>query len=112
MSSLVTGPSPRAPPPNSWYMTRLQSAKAPLFAELDNYRVLIGQGGFGKLYRTVDKTSGNSFAVKEIDLGGRAGVDLEEARTSLHREIKILESLTHVSLHHVLNASAPLPILT
>ncbi|SPQ25035.1 d2f34b66-dd8f-46a7-872a-657f64aa3809 [Thermothielavioides terrestris] len=80
---------------NSWYMTRLRSAKAPLFTELKGSRVLIGEGGFGKVYKTIDQASGNPFAVKEVDLRGQAGMDPEVARSALHREIKMMETVSH-----------------
>lgn len=84
---------------HSWYMTRLQSAKAPLFTELKGCRVPIGKGGFGNVYKTIDQASGKYFAVKEVDLKGQGGLDLELARAMLHREIKIMETVSHVSLH-------------
>lgn len=88
---------PESSSANSWYMTRLQSAKRPLFTELEGSRVLIGEGGFGKVYKTVDKASGNYFAVKVVDLTTRQGVDAEASRVALHREIKIMERVSHVS---------------
>ncbi|KAK4238434.1 kinase-like domain-containing protein [Achaetomium macrosporum] len=102
---------PESSTTNSWYMARLQSAKASLFTEFKGCRVLIGEGGFGKLYKTVDRESGNYFAAKEVDLKGRAGVDREAARTALHREIKIMETVSHGSLHSLVQggkASHPL----
>lgn len=82
----------------SWYTTRLQSAKAPLFTELQGSRVLIGQGAFANVYKTVDQTSGNYFAVKEVDIKRIARVDLEKVRICLRREIKCMQTLSHVSL--------------
>ncbi|KAI1123477.1 kinase-like protein [Nemania abortiva] len=89
---------PESSTANSWYMTRLQSAKAPLFTELEGCRVLIGEGGFGKVYRTVDQASGNPFAVKEVNLRQQATVDVEAARTALHREVKIMETVLHAHI--------------
>jgi hypothetical protein len=82
----------------SRYITRLQSSKAPLFTEVEGSRVLIGQGAFGKVCRAIDQTSGNYFAVKEVDLSAQTTVDPEKARAALHREIKIIETTSHVSL--------------
>ncbi|KAI0388279.1 hypothetical protein F5Y17DRAFT_245127 [Xylariaceae sp. FL0594] len=86
---------PESSTANSWYMTRLPSAKAPLVQELGGCRVLVGEGGFGKVYSTVDQASGNPFAVKEVDLKRLTGRKLEETRTALHREIKIMETVFH-----------------
>jgi hypothetical protein len=79
---------------NSWYMTRLQSSKAPLVAEADNSRILIGSGAFGRVFKAVDRSSGNYFAVKMVDLNKQGNV--EHARAALHREVKILERISHV----------------
>ncbi|KAK4132125.1 kinase-like protein [Trichocladium antarcticum] len=80
--------------PNSWYMTRLQSSKTAVVAEAKGGRTFIGEGAFGKVYRTVDQTSGNYFAVKVVDLRSQGG-NIELARAALHREIKILERVSH-----------------
>ncbi|KAI0118159.1 kinase-like protein [Nemania sp. FL0031] len=89
---------PESSTANSWYITRLQSAKAPLFTELKGYRVHIGDGGFGTVYRTVDQASGNPFAVKEVNLRQHRTVDLEAARAALHREVKIMETVLHTHI--------------
>lgn len=85
---------PETSTPNSWYMTRLQSAKEPLVIEDPKIRIPVGSGAFGAVFKTVDKRSGNLFAVKLVDLNRES--DKEEARARLHREIKILEGLSHV----------------
>lgn len=83
--------------PNSWYMTRLQSSKAPLVREVDLARLLIGQGAFGKVYKTIDAATGNYFAVKVVDLASQGGtVGIELARAALHKEMKIMERVSHV----------------
>jgi hypothetical protein len=90
---------PKISTPNSWYMTRLQSSKAPLVAEAPSSRVLIGEGAFGKVYKTMDVGTGNLFAVKEVDLRRQSSPGLVElARAALHREMKIMEKVSHVSL--------------
>jgi hypothetical protein len=79
----------------SWYMTRLQSSKAPLVTEfLKIPRQRIGKGGFGEVFRAVDAATGNPFAIKVVKLteGGNSEVE----RATLHREMKILERLSHV----------------
>jgi hypothetical protein len=79
---------------NSWYMTRLQSSKAPLVTEVSGSRVAIGQGAFGKVFKAVDRAAGNYFAVKMVELDKLANE--EQARAAIHREIKYLERLSHV----------------
>ncbi|KFH41885.1 serine/threonine-protein kinase-like protein [Hapsidospora chrysogenum ATCC 11550] len=54
----------------------------------------IGRGGFGAVYETVDANSGDPFAVKVVDMGRIDGGD-PLARAALHREIKIMERLSH-----------------
>ncbi len=88
---------PETSTPNSWYMTRLQSSKAAVVAEVKGSRTLVGQGAFGKVFRAVDQTSGNYFAVKVVNLRDQ-GLKVELARAALHKEIKILERASHVSL--------------
>lgn len=92
--------------PASWYMTRLQSAKAPLVVEADaNMRILIGKGAYGKVYKTVDRMTGNFFAVKVVNLKAPEIINIELSRAALHKEIKILEALSHVCSipFHLLN---------
>ncbi|KAL2257582.1 hypothetical protein VTK26DRAFT_9456 [Humicola hyalothermophila] len=85
--------------PASWYMTRLQSAKAPLVDEADvSLRICLGEGSFGKVYKTVDRMTGNYFAVKVVDLRGPNVINPDLSRAALHREIKILESLSHENI--------------
>ncbi|KAK3309295.1 kinase-like domain-containing protein [Chaetomium strumarium] len=81
---------------DSWYMTRLQSAKAPLVTEARYRRVKIGGGAFGKVYKTMDVKTGNLFAVKEVDLQRQNGPGLVElSRAALYREMKILGKISH-----------------
>lgn len=79
---------------HSWHMTRLHTAKGPLIQEVKELRVFIGKGAFSQVYKTVDRASGNTFAVKMVDL--RAHANPELARAAVHREIKALEGLKHV----------------
>jgi predicted Ser/Thr protein kinase len=70
-----------------WYHTRVQSAKNPLLREVREARVLIGNGAFGVVYQTV----------KVVDLRKHSSEDDDHARAALHREVKFLEKLSHVS---------------
>lgn len=82
---------------NSWYATLLQSAKQPLVTEVDGYRTLVGKGGFGKVYITIDQKTGNYFAVKEVDLTSKTSGDRDFALAALHRKVKIMEALSIAS---------------
>ncbi|KAM7205033.1 Protein kinase-like domain containing protein [Rhypophila sp. PSN 637] len=62
----------------SYYMTRLESRRAPVIKELEGQR-----------------ESGEYIAVKVVNLRARPGVDVEEARAVLHREIKIMKRVEH-----------------
>lgn len=79
---------------NSWYITRLASARAPLVVEAKNSRVYVGKGAFGQVFKTVDRSTRNYFAIKVVNLKSCDNVEL--GRAALHREIKILERLSHV----------------
>lgn len=60
-------------------------------------RTYISEGAYGKVYKTVDQMTGNFFAVKVINLRNPDIVNIELARAALHKEIKILEAVSHVS---------------
>jgi hypothetical protein len=78
-------------------MTRLQSSKAPLVTEANGCRTFIGEGAFGKVYKTVDSVAGSYFAVKVVDLRSPSNINVELARAALHKEVKILQSVSRVS---------------
>lgn len=80
--------------PYSYYTTRLQSAKAPIVVEERQSREFIGAGVFGNVFKSLDRRSGHYLAVKIVDLTTQSNT--EDTRTRLHREIKILEGLSHV----------------
>lgn len=89
---------------HTWHNTRLHTARKALFREAEGEaRVHIGEGQFGQVFRAVDFASGNPFAVKVVKLDNYTNV--EQARSALHREVKVLERLKHVR-HVVLAAAA------
>lgn len=79
------------------YHTRLVSARESKIRDVDSLRTLIGRGPFGEVFRSYDLKTGHAFAVKVVDLT-KSGGDLNQARVGLHREVKILERLSHVSI--------------
>lgn len=81
----------------SWHMTRLATATIPLFQDVVRVREETGSGGFGKVYRAIDRSSGYLFAVKVVDLAANKTLNIETARALLHREIKVMERVKHVS---------------
>jgi hypothetical protein len=79
----------------SWHITRLNTTKGPVFQDIEHLREKIGRGAYGTVYEAVDRTSGYKFAIKVVDLSGHD--DVEAARAMLHREIKVMQRVKHVS---------------
>lgn len=81
----------------SWHLTRLNTTKRPPFEEIESTREEMASGAFGCVYKVTDRVSGNKFAIKKIKLkpDGKGGI--EKARASVHREVKIMQRLEHVS---------------
>lgn len=80
---------------HSWHMTRFHTANKCRVEEERQKRTLIGKGAFGTVYQTVERSTGQPIAVKEIGLTD----DPDRAtllRAAIHREIKIMERLRHV----------------
>ena len=76
---------------------RLAALKEPVVIEFEGTRELIGQGMFGKVFKARDLISTNYFAIKSVNLK-RRGPNIELARAALHKEVKVLEKVSHVSL--------------
>lgn len=81
----------------SWHVTRLNTAKQSLFKDIVHLRQEQGAGAFGTVYKAVDVSSGHHFAIKVLNLADSPSLDVETARAILHREIKVMERLKHVS---------------
>lgn len=79
----------------SWHVTRLNTANSPRFEEIEQLRKEIGEGAFGKVYKAVDRMSGHNFAIKIVEIKAYGSID--DARARIHREIKVMERLKHVS---------------
>ncbi|KAG8423877.1 hypothetical protein J3458_000726 [Metarhizium acridum] len=77
----------------SWHITRLNTVKGSHFQDIAHIREVEGEGAFGTVYRAVDEISGHRFAIKVVKLDKFGDVDA--ARALLHREIKVLERLSH-----------------
>lgn len=67
----------------------------PSLREVEGSCELIGCGAFGEVFKAVDITSGYRFAIKVVHLEKQPFVDF--ARGILHREIRIMQKLKHVS---------------
>lgn len=78
-------------------MTRVRPAKYPVLEDTPGSRSKIGSGTFGTVYSALDMTSGDRIAIKVVNLGAYSGGNLEKARAMLHREIKVMERVKHVS---------------
>ena len=68
------------------------------------YRVLVllGQGGFGAVYKVEDTRSGNRLlAMKEINLGALTAQEAIEATDAFNREVHLLSDLTHPNLPRI-----------
>ena len=79
----------------SWHVTRLRTGQRPLFNDIVHLRIRIGSGNHGEVYRAVDWASGHTFAIKVVNLAKTPDVDA--GRALLHREIKVMMELDHVS---------------
>jgi serine/threonine protein kinase len=60
---------------------------------------IVGEGGFGRVYRAVDPASGTRFAVERM--GGNAGDSL-----SMQRELDVLTSIQHTNMIKLLGYCA------
>jgi hypothetical protein len=81
----------------SWHITRLNTAKDPVFRDIKSLRRPIGSGSFGTVYEAIDWASGHKFAIKVVHLDRYNTKDRDLARAGLHREIKIMGRVKHVS---------------
>lgn len=79
----------------SWHITRLDTVKGTGFKDIPHLRDEIGKGSYGKVYKAIDQASGHIFAIKVVKLEEYG--DIDAARALLHREIKMMERLHHVS---------------
>ncbi|EFZ00672.1 serine/threonine protein kinase domain protein [Metarhizium robertsii] len=100
----------------SWHMTRLNTVKGTYFSDVPDLRTEIGSGAFGTVYAATDQVSGYEFAIKVIHLQDHPNP--EEARALVHREIKILQRLSHKHIieyldynhFHTLNPEILMPL--
>ncbi len=67
----------------------------------DRYRLLsvLGQGGFGSVFKAQDTLSQNRIvAIKEISLTGLQQQEIHDATSSFNREVQVLSDLHHPGL--------------
>ena len=82
---------------NIW-VEKIQAAAALTIESKYELKEVLGQGSFAKVKRAIEKSSGNSVAIKIIDKDIMA-----ENRKNITTEITILNSISHpniVKLHH------------
>lgn len=79
----------------SWHITRLDTVKGSLFKDIPHLREWKGEGSYGNVYKAVDQTSGHIFAIKVVKL--KKYGDIDAARALIHREIRFMKRLKHVS---------------
>ncbi len=80
----------------TWRVTRIHSPERPLVREVEGQREPIGGGSFGNVYKAIDASTGNYFAIKVVKLDSYPRI--EEARAAVHREITNLKRVKHVRI--------------
>jgi serine/threonine protein kinase len=67
---------------------------------MQRYRILkkVGEGGFGLVYKAIDRKTGKPVAIKQITLASLSVQEIIEATDSYNREITLLTGLQHQNL--------------
>jgi hypothetical protein len=70
---------------------------------MQRYRILekIGEGGFGLVYKAIDKKNNMIVAVKQINVAALSMQEIIDATDSYNREITLLPRLQHQSLPRI-----------
>ena len=70
---------------------------------MQRYRILkkIGEGGFGLVYKAIDRKTGKAVAIKQITLASLSVQEIIEATDSYNREITLLTGLQHQNLPRI-----------
>jgi serine/threonine protein kinase len=70
---------------------------------MQRYRILekIGEGGFGLVYKAIDKKNNMTVAIKQINVAALNMQEIIDATDSYNREITLLPQLQHRSLPRV-----------
>jgi predicted Ser/Thr protein kinase len=86
-----TAPSPNKPPMNRYNVL------------MQRYRILekIGEGGFGLVYKAIDKKNNMIVAIKQINVAALSMQEIIDATDSYNREITLLPRLQHQSLPRI-----------
>jgi serine/threonine protein kinase len=77
-------------------------SREPLLKGRYRILVLVGQGGFGAVYKVEDTQGGNRpLALKEINLRALTAQEAIEATHAFSREVRLLSDLTHPNLPRI-----------
>ena len=70
---------------------------------MQRYRILekIGEGGFGLVYKAIDKKNNMTVAIKQINVAALSMQQIIDATDSYNREITLLPQLQHRSLPRI-----------
>ncbi|OAA55666.1 Protein kinase-like domain protein [Cordyceps fumosorosea ARSEF 2679] len=84
------------------YITRHKSKTAPPVQENAAYRTRLDAGSFGMVYSSADRATGQSIAVKAINLSKD---NIEEERAQVNAELKLLNRCNHAHIIELLGFS-------
>jgi predicted Ser/Thr protein kinase len=86
-----TAPTPNKPPMQRYNVL------------MQRYRILekIGEGGFGLVYKAIDKKNNMIVAIKQINVATLSMQEIIDATDSYNREITLLPKLQHQSLPRI-----------
>ena len=89
--SQTTAPNPNKPPMQRYNVL------------MQRYRILekIGEGGFGLVYKAIDKKNNMTVAIKQINVAALSMQEIIDVTDSYNREITLLPKLQHHSLPRI-----------
>ncbi|MBA2395566.1 MAG: protein kinase [Ktedonobacteraceae bacterium] len=96
----VCGQAAQAPPRAYFAQTMPKPNKPPMHRHsvlMQRYRILekIGEGGFGHVYKALDKKNNMIVAIKQINVAALSMQEMIDATDAYNREITLLPKLQH-----------------